>query len=82
MGDISDYYRNQELNFNLEFNHKPRVVTHSEPFTWWVKADGRKTKVTKMTDEHIMNCINMIDDRGRNWRYHWKEPLLKELESR
>jgi len=61
--------------------HLPRVdIKHSEPFTWWIQGNGKKIKVSKMTDTHLINSINKID--RDKWRTQWKEYLMKELESR
>lgn len=81
MGDIADYYRDQDDIFgeHMKLDQPKRI--DSPPYTWWSMNTGVRTRVSKMTDNHIMNCISMID-RNPHFRQDWKEPLLKELESR
>ena len=78
MGEISDYYRLHELEdcLGLPISREP------EYFTWWININGKRIKLSNMSDSHICNCIGMIDRSRTGWRSYWKEPLLKELESR
>jgi hypothetical protein len=77
MGDIADYYRDQEMMFGDEcpnFNIVKR-------FTKWQLKDGSKIPLKKMSITHLQNCINMIDRRN-GWREQWKIHLVGELKSR
>ena len=83
MGDESEYLQSQEMFGDEGFmcHHpmkiKPIVV---QSFKRWKDINGKEHNVKDMTSSHIRNCINMID--RRKWRTNWKEPLLKELNSR
>jgi hypothetical protein len=86
MGDMADDL-NEQLEADIWRDHFPDHMLRTDkkidspPFTWWSMNNGVRTRVSKMTDNHIMNCIDMID-RNPHFRQDWKEPLLKELESR
>ena len=81
MGDISEHYRNQEMDYDLEMSMKGAVKIHSPDFTWWRPQVGKKIKLTKMEISHIKNCIAMIE-RRHGWREQWLRPLQQELKSR
>lgn len=76
---MADYYRDMEeesmFSNSIEVNH-----FNPKPYKWWGMADGSRIEVAKMTDKHLINCINKID--RDQWRLQWKEPLMLELESR
>lgn len=78
MGDIADYYRDQELE--MEFN-PPKSWTDDGKYTFWRTRDGSKIHLKDMTTSHIKNSIAMIK-RNHGWREDWLEPLNKELEYR
>lgn len=79
--DLERRYQNDMFRDHYGDHMRRGEVVHSPPFTWWSLNSGVRTRVSKMTDNHIMNCIDMID-RNPHFRQDWKEPLLKELESR
>ena len=76
MGDISDYYRNKELDNMLN----PKLPEHSESFIWWKTGNGGRIHIKNMTTTHLRNSINKI--KRDKWRECWHEPLMKELKSR
>ena len=47
----------------------------------WTCADGRRVAIPEMETRHIINCIRMIQ-RKKNWRRHYLDRLLLELEIR
>lgn len=76
MGDISDYYREIEL----EYHHKPLKdkKIKKEEYKWWVQKDGNKIKVKSMTISHLKNSIKLIL-KNKDWRQNWLIPLKKQL---
>lgn len=80
MGDISDYYRDQEEMFG-DYMDDRIPITHSLPFTWWSQGDGTRIRRKNMTVIHLKNSIAMIERKG-NWRENWLPILKEELKSR
>lgn len=75
MGDIADYYRDQELDKQFKPISRPKPS-----FKTWKQSDNTSIKVVKMTKTHLENAIARI--KSKKWRTQWLEPLEKELESR
>lgn len=72
MGDIADYYILQMISteFPEEINHSV-VVEHI-----WTCRNGEKIPVSKMTDNHLINTLNMLNkNRTCSW---WFDILHKE----
>ena len=64
MGDIADYYRNQELNWEDEQTHKTSKRTTS-PVHMHTDKNGKKTPVTELEDSHLINIIRFIERRAK-----------------
>ena len=82
MGDISDFYSSADMwaePGEEDMCHHPMIKPHD--FKWWVQQNGKRIKVSKMTNSHIQSSINLIK-RQDGWRESWIEPLKKELKSR
>ena len=77
MGDIADYYRDQELEQNLYYNLSSNK---DKRYNKWLQADGSEINVSSMTKSHLINSINKI--KRDKWRRNWLHILEKELESR
>ena len=73
MGDIADYYRNQELD--KEFNYYQRI---EEPI--WTCKDGTQIAISDMTNNHIINAINMVNHNLTSKKSF--QILAKELKNR
>lgn len=61
MGDMADDLEHQEYQENSRWHHElnPRGIKTSEDFAW-VTRDGKKLKLSEMTDTHIANCIALL----------------------
>lgn len=81
MGEMADYHSSHDMWDEGPHHTTIPVVKYSEPFTWWTMQSGKRIKVSKMTNSHIQNSINLIN-RQHGWRESWIEPLKKELKSR
>lgn len=77
MGEISEYYRDLEID-NM-FN--PPTVRVENYDTWRTK-EGDYINLCDMETKHIKNCINLIQKRKDGWRSDWIKPLKKELLNR
>jgi hypothetical protein len=80
MGDISDYYRDLDLEFNIA-GYKPSVINKtlkSSPI--WITKSGQRIRVCDMEDSHLINSINMVNRSGKN--EHWFDKLAIELKDR
>tara|TARA_R110000823_G_scaffold310213_2_gene435024 strand:+ start:837 stop:1079 length:243 start_codon:yes stop_codon:yes gene_type:complete len=77
MGDIADYYREQELKNCME---NPLSLNVPCDYTQWEMKNGKKIYVSNMTDSHLNNSIDMIV--RDNWRENWLNPLLSEQKRR
>lgn len=64
-----------------------KVVQTEEPLDEpvWTTKKGQKIPLSKMTNSHICNCINMLKDRGHRteyedkWLYILRNEYLKRL---
>jgi len=77
MGDIADYYRDQE---EYSYPTMSPFIRRIVSYTHWEQKDGTKILLTSMTTSHLKNCILMID--RNEWRLDWLKHLQKELDSR
>lgn len=71
MGDISDYYMFQEIGDDID-----STPTKIFPKVWKTK-DGKKIHITDMTDEHLINSMNMLN-RGAPQNEIWFDVLKSE----
>lgn len=44
------------------------------PGDTWTTKDGRRVKLTNMTDQHIQNCMNLVGE-GDPWYHHFEEEM-------
>lgn len=80
MGDISDYYRNQELEHDLDMSSKLKQSIPKPQFKYWETRTNEIIHIKDMTSLHLKNSINKI--KSESWRQDWLEPLENELELR
>ena len=55
----ADYIKNEEL-CNLNYN----IHTSTHISTTWTKYDGTVININEMSNEHIINCLNMLERNG------------------
>ena len=67
MGDIADYYMK-----DWDYTDIPE-----NDFKRWCQGNGKRIKLTNMTEEHINNCLKKIVNDC--WRKEWFTPLVQEL---
>lgn len=63
MGDISDYYVEKGIEGHIYYNRK-------EDYSVWITRNGVKIRVKNMTNEHLLNTINMLNrcaPAGEDW---------------
>ncbi len=58
MGDMADYYRDQQFNEEFEYNY--HKLPNEEYI--WLTSDGVEYKVKDMTDSHIQNTLRCLDE--------------------
>jgi hypothetical protein len=78
MGDMADYYKENELDMHLK---GLRVGGPTKSYKKWTMGDGKKILVSNMTSSHIAHSITLIERRSP-WRKDWLKPLKKELSKR
>jgi hypothetical protein len=71
MGDIADYYKEQELDSCV--NEELRALDGE----FWRCKDGRRLRPREMTTEHLRNAIAMIE---RRFRECYEAPLFWEAD--
>lgn len=62
MGEMSDYYRDQQLN--EEFKHFHHIRKPSTKQYIWLSSNGVEYKVEDMTNSHIQNTLRCLE-QGR-----------------
>jgi hypothetical protein len=83
MGDMADYYREQEEAYgtwpddNLE-DDSPRITRASR----WTTRDGQKIAVRDMTVEHLRNILKMHAGGRVRMPDAWLVALQRELARR
>lgn len=80
MGDMADYYRDQDELHNWEMSRRGVACLKPQNFKNWSTKNDGSIRVIDMTDTHLQNSINKI--RRDNWREEWLEPLLREQKRR
>lgn len=78
MGDMADYYRELELENHLD-GHGSNFTTD---YTIWTTKQGVKIEVVKMTDNHLLNTINMLNNNANEANEEWFDVLVLEAKKR
>ncbi|MCP4254606.1 MAG: hypothetical protein GY775_14625 [Candidatus Scalindua sp.] len=60
MGDISDYYRDQQLDEEFKHFHHNHKPSNKEYI--WLSANGTEYKVKEMTNSHIQNTLRCLEE--------------------
>ena len=63
MGDISDYYVEKSMEGAIYYGKK-------EDYSKWTTREGVKIRVRNMTDNHLINTLNMLNrsaPAGEDW---------------
>jgi hypothetical protein len=73
MGDIADYYREQEIND--EFYRERKIIRSSN----WLQRNGEYIRIKDMHSLHIANTINMLEryDGYDDWIIAFKRELKR-----
>ncbi len=88
MGDMADYYREQEW-LDEDF-FEPEEEDEGD-FTVWRTKDGRRTPVRAMTSDHLRHTIQVLRGKsphGTTWRgratsrIRWVQVMADELQRR
>lgn len=84
MGDISDYYRDQELNKHLNHSFEDEYPDEDMfiDYNVWTTKAGNKIPVKLMKDSHVVNTINMINRNANESTEQWFDTFAAELRSR
>jgi hypothetical protein len=80
MGDMADYYREQEEFHGFGEHNFISVRVRAKSYTHWRQQDGSKILLSDMTKCHLQNCIRII--HFKDWRTDWREHLQSELDTR
>lgn len=64
MGEMADYYRDQEMGDEFAPVRPPTPTT-----TTWVTKDNRVVRVVDMSDDHLRNTIRMLRRREELIRF-------------
>ncbi len=88
MGDIADYYRQQELDdmFSNEWRRDEAFKEENTALTWRTK-DNERILVSDMTVNHMINTLCAIEEDRITFRHvqgkeSWIEIFKEELEAR
>jgi hypothetical protein len=74
MGDISDYYVEKSIGGEIYYSRK-------EDYSKWTMRNGTKIRISNMTNEHLINTLNMINRNAPNGE-DWFDAITKEAERR
>lgn len=79
MGDMADWCLDMALMYDnhLDFISRRKMEQHI-----WTARDGQEIHVTKMTTQHLINTILMIEEGRSNHDEAWIQILQAELDSR
>lgn len=72
MGDISDYYVEKGIEGHIYYTKK-------EDYSKWTTRDGIKIRVKNMTNDHLINTLNMLNraaPRGEDWFDRLSDELI------
>lgn len=69
MGDLADYYRDMDLDYEFEIQTKRdnlfrKFINKQEIF--WTTISGDKINIKDLTPSHKQNIINMLE-KGDRW---------------
>ena len=77
MGDMADYYMEQEINEGM-LEDEPRVTRASK----WKTRAGEKTAIRDLETNHITNIFRMHADGRLSMPDAWLAALEREMERR
>ena len=77
MGDISDYYRDLDLENQYQYSNRVCKNYNDNDFSVWTTKAGVRIKVCNMTDSHLINSLNMINKSAPNNEL-WFDALANE----
>jgi len=60
MGEISDYYRDQQLDGEFKHFHYTHKPSNKEYI--WLSSNGTEYKVRNMTNSHIQNTLRCLEE--------------------
>jgi hypothetical protein len=80
MGNISDYYRDLDMEFNIAGYESSVINKRLKSSPIWITKSGQRIRLCDMEDSHLINSINMVNRSGRN--ESWFNILATELKDR
>lgn len=66
MGEMADMLLDQAWDFDPD-DHEFHGRGIKIPTKFWVTRDGEKIRISKMTDSHLENAINLFERKGFSW---------------
>lgn len=83
MGDMADYYREQQFDFDIanqeydeyynNVHYKDILSEYLKNKLYWFSKDNQQILIKDMTDSHILNSIKWID------KHHSDRTVMQEL---